>query len=135
MTTLIDWATVEAARDGILILDAESEAIVEADPFLTEILGCSREELLGRPLGAIGLLGLCLHCDMLLDRVRRQGYCRCESLPLTTRDGRRIYVEFVGTSYRVDNRTMFQFNVGGPTDRPRDEKTPRPKAPKPAESR
>jgi PAS domain S-box-containing protein len=103
---------LEAARDGILILDAESEAIVEADPFLTAILGCSREELLGRPLAEIGLLAFCLRCDGLLEKVRREGYCRCESLPLKTRDGRRIFVEFVGTSYSVDERTMFQFNVG-----------------------
>lgn len=126
MTTLTDWAVVEAARDGILVLDSESGLIVETNPFLTEILGCSREELIGRPLGEIGLLGLCLRCDGLLDKVRREGYCRCESLPLKTRDGRRIFVEFVGTSYRVDNRTMFQFNVGGPTE------TPRLRAPEPA---
>jgi PAS domain S-box-containing protein len=110
--TLTDWTVVEAARDGILVLDSESGLIVETNPFLTEILGCSREELLGRTLGEIGLPGFCLRCDSLLEKVRQDGYSRCDTLPLKTRDGRNIFVEFIGTSYRVDSKTMLQFNVG-----------------------
>jgi PAS domain S-box-containing protein len=110
--TPTDWTVVEAAREGILVLDSESGLIVETNPFLTEILGCSREELLGKTLGEIGLPGLCLRCDSLLEKVRRDGYSRCDTLPLKTRDGRSLFVEFVGTSYRVDRKTMFQFNVG-----------------------
>jgi PAS domain S-box-containing protein len=112
MTTFTDWTDVEAARDGILVLDSKSGLIVETNPFLLDILGCSREELLGKPLVEIGLPGFCLRCDTLLENVRREGYCRCGSMPLKTRDGRRIFVEFVGTSYRVDSKTMVQFNVG-----------------------
>ena len=111
MTTLTDW-TVEAARDGILVLDSESGLIIETNPFLAEILGCSREDLLGRPLEEIGLNAFCRGCDTLLEKVRRDGYCRCDSLPLKRRDGQSIFVELVGTSYRVDRRTMLQFNVG-----------------------
>jgi PAS domain S-box-containing protein len=112
MTTLTEWAVVEEARDGILVLDSESGRIVETNPFLTEILGCSRDDLLGRGLEDIGLTSYCLRCVSLLEKVRREGYCRCESLPLKTRDGRSIFVEFVGNSYRMDDRTMVQFNVG-----------------------
>lgn len=118
MSAISDWNVVEAARDGILVLDSESGVIVDSNPFLAEILGCPREELLGRPLGDIGLLGYCLRCDMLLEKVRRDGYCRCGSVPLNTRDGRRIFVEFVGNSYRSDGRTMVQFNVGDVRERP-----------------
>jgi PAS domain S-box-containing protein len=112
MATHSDRAVVESARDGILVLDSESGRIVETNPFLTQMLGCSREELLGKPLCEAGLLGYCLGCDTLLEKVRREGYCHCQSLPLNTRDGRRVFVELVGTSYRMDIRTMIQFNVG-----------------------
>ena len=45
----------EAARDGILILDARTGKITDSNPYLTEILGHTREELLGRELWQIGL--------------------------------------------------------------------------------
>jgi PAS domain S-box-containing protein len=47
----------ESAKDGILILDADTGAIVEANPFLLDLLGYSHAELLGMHLWPIGVLG------------------------------------------------------------------------------
>ena len=46
----------EMARDGILILDSEWGRVTDANPFMTELLGYSREELIGKELWEIGLL-------------------------------------------------------------------------------
>ncbi len=46
----------EAARDGILLLNPTSRKITDANPFMTELLGYAREELLGKELWEIGLL-------------------------------------------------------------------------------
>jgi PAS domain S-box-containing protein len=46
----------EAARDGILIVDSEHGKITDANPFMTELLGYSHDELLGKELWEIGLL-------------------------------------------------------------------------------
>ncbi len=46
----------EAARDGILILDSDQGRVTDANPFMTELLGYSHEELLGKELWQIGLL-------------------------------------------------------------------------------
>src|SRR5579872_3325601 len=46
----------EAARDGILILDAASRKITDANPFMSELLGYSHQELIGKELWEIGLL-------------------------------------------------------------------------------
>src|SRR5580700_6555208 len=40
----------EAAQDGILILDAETGRIIDANPFLLESLGYTHAELLGKHL-------------------------------------------------------------------------------------
>ena len=45
----------ESAKDGILILDALSGEIVDANSFLTEMLGYSHEELIGKELWEIGV--------------------------------------------------------------------------------
>jgi PAS domain-containing protein len=45
----------EAARDGILILDAVTLKITDVNPFMTELLGYSHAEFLGKELWEIGL--------------------------------------------------------------------------------
>src|SRR6476660_1054118 len=46
----------ESARDGILILDAITCRITDSNPFMSELLGYAREELIGKELWEIGLL-------------------------------------------------------------------------------
>ena len=45
----------EAAKDGILILDADTAQIVDVNPFLTDLLGYSREDMLEKKLWEIGI--------------------------------------------------------------------------------
>ena len=45
----------EAARDGILILDMESARVTDSNPFMTELLGYTRDEFIGKQLADIGL--------------------------------------------------------------------------------
>ena len=44
----------ETAKDGILILDADTGQITDANPFLMDMLGYSHAELLGKMLWEIG---------------------------------------------------------------------------------
>src|ERR1700733_2384622 len=44
----------EAAKDGILILEAETGKISDVNPFLIELLGYSHSEMVGRPIWELG---------------------------------------------------------------------------------
>ena len=44
----------ETAKDGILILDAKTGKITDANPFLVDLLGYSLDELIGAQLWEIG---------------------------------------------------------------------------------
>ena len=46
----------ESARDGILILDEVTRKITDSNPYMTELLGYTRDEFLGKELWEIGLL-------------------------------------------------------------------------------
>ena len=46
----------ESAKDGIFILDAETGIIVDANPFLIEMLGFSYEQLIGKTIWELGFL-------------------------------------------------------------------------------
>jgi PAS domain S-box-containing protein len=44
----------ETAKDGILLLDADSGQITDVNPFIAELLGYTQVELLGKKLWEIG---------------------------------------------------------------------------------
>ncbi|HXI92960.1 MAG TPA: PAS domain S-box protein [Blastocatellia bacterium] len=101
----------EAARDGVLILDAESRQIIDANPFISELLGYSRDELCGKELWQIGVFE---DADASRDAYRllqEQGYIRYDDLPLQTRKGQVLEVEFVSNVYPVDHTQVIQCNI------------------------
>jgi diguanylate cyclase (GGDEF)-like protein len=108
-------------RDGILILDAERAVIEEANPFATELLACSREELVGRSFQDLGFLEGRARGAALFEQVRRDGYVRCSRMPLRIREGDTVFVEIVGNSYLVDDKKVIQFNFCGAAVPRRDE--------------
>jgi PAS domain S-box-containing protein len=107
----------EAAQDGILILDADTGKIVDVNPFLTNLLGFSREQFLGKKLWEIGLFkDIVANKDNFIE-LQRQEYIRYEDLPLETADGRRIDVEFVSNVYVVNHMRVIQCNIRNITER------------------
>jgi PAS domain S-box-containing protein len=111
----------ETAQDGILILDGDTGRIFDANPFLVDLLGYSRDELVGKELWEIGLFD---HADASRAAIRtlqQRGYVRYEDLPLLSRGGQRIDVEFISNVYAVDGCRVIQCNVRDVTDRKRAE--------------
>ena len=101
----------ETARDGILILDSQYGKIVDANPFMTELLGYSHDELLGKELWEIGLLKDKDASKVAFRKLERDGYIRYEDLPLENLLGQRREVEFVSNLYRENGHTVIQCNI------------------------
>jgi PAS domain S-box-containing protein len=101
----------ESAQDGILLLDADTGAITEANPFLTNLLGYSREELVDKQLWEIGAFKDIKTSKAAFQELQQKEYIRYENLPFQTKDGRTIPVEFVSTVYLVGNRKVIQCNI------------------------
>lgn len=101
----------EAAQDGILILDAETGQIHEVNKFLIELLGYSREEFLGKKLWEIGAFIDIEKSKTIFRELQTTGYVRYEDLPLRTKDGRLINVEFISNMYEVDHLKVIQCNI------------------------
>ena len=111
----------EAARDGILILDAESGRIVDVNPFMVELTGYSHEDFLDKHLWEIGPFRDIAASKDSFAQLQAEQYVRYDDLPLNTRDGRRIDVEFVSNVYLVDKRKVIQCNIRDISDRMRAE--------------
>jgi PAS domain S-box-containing protein len=101
----------EAARDGILILDAHTGRIEDVNPFLTELLGFSRLEMIGRTVGELSPFKDIESNKVMLNRLQKDGYVRYKDLPLETRDGLKVAVEFVSNVYQVGDRNVIQCNI------------------------
>src|SRR5450830_595131 len=101
----------EAAKDGILILDADTGMIMDVNAFLTEMLGFSRDEFLGKHVWNLGFFkGIVANqADFL--KLQQKEYIRYEDLPLETADGRRINVEFVSNLYPVGHGKVIQCSI------------------------
>ncbi|MGO8745007.1 MAG: PAS domain S-box protein [Thermoguttaceae bacterium] len=112
----------EAAKDGILILDAETGMMLDVNPFLVEMLGYSREQLLGKRIWELGFLKDVVASQDNFASLQQQEYIRYEDLPLETADGQRRDVEFISNVYRVDHRKIIQCNIRDITDRKRAQK-------------
>jgi PAS domain S-box-containing protein len=111
----------EAARDGILILDPKTRRIEDANPFMSELLGYSHEDLLGKELWEIGLLKDEEASRTAFGELQKTGYIRYEDLPLETNKGVRREVEFVSNIYQENSHKVIQCNIRDITERKRAE--------------
>jgi PAS domain S-box-containing protein/putative nucleotidyltransferase with HDIG domain len=101
----------ETAQDGILILDYPDGIIEDANPFIVQLIGFTKEELVGKKLWEIGLIAdkekaLAAHRSIL-----EHGYVRYEDIDLVTKNGVGLPTEFICNSYLVGEKTVIQCNI------------------------
>jgi len=107
----------EAAQDGILILDAGTGTISDANPFIIDLLGFSHEQLAGKRLWEIGAFKDIFASQEKFKELQSLGYVRYEGLPLIAADGRKLFVEFVSNVYKVEGANVIQCNIRDNTAR------------------
>jgi PAS domain S-box-containing protein len=107
----------ETAQDGILILDADSGQVMDANPFMKDLLGYSQEEFLGKKLWEIGPFKGEAASKLTFAELQREDRIRYESLPLETKEGKRVEVEFVSNAYMVAEKKLIQCNIRDITGR------------------
>jgi PAS domain S-box-containing protein len=111
----------EAAKDGILILEADTGRISDVNPSLMGMLGFSHVELVGIPIWELGPFRDIVSNKAKFEQLHQEGYVLTENLPLETREGRKIAVEFVSNVYQAGELNVIQCNVRDITERKRAE--------------
>jgi PAS domain S-box-containing protein len=107
----------ESAKDGILILDADSGRIIDANPYLIELLGSSKDDLVGRELWQLGPFNDVVASRTAFIELQERGYTRYENLPLQDSAGIIRQVEFVSNSYLAGESRVIQCNIRDITER------------------
>ena len=101
----------EAAQDGILILDFETGMIQAVNPYLAQLLGLPRKDLLGKRLFELGFFHDVVCNKVAFEELRRNEYIRYEDKPLKNAEGREIAVEFVSNVYLENGEKIIQCNI------------------------
>lgn len=101
----------ENAMDGILVLDAESGVVVEANPFLTNLLGYAQEDLIGKALWDLEPFRSVAADREAFRKLQGTESARYENLPLETGSGEIVEVEFISNVFRVNGQRFIQCNI------------------------
>ncbi|MEO8084501.1 MAG: PAS domain S-box protein [Ardenticatenales bacterium] len=112
----------ESAKDGILILNAETGRVLEVNPYMTTLLRYQPAEFLGKELWEIGLFKDKAENETAFVELQEHGYIRYDHLPLVTKDGATVPVEFVSNVYQMSHRAVIQCNIRDISDRRRIER-------------
>jgi two-component system CheB/CheR fusion protein len=107
----------EAAKDGVLIVDPHTRRITDANPFMTEMLGYTREEFLEKELCEIGLFPNLETCDAAFRELRQKGVFRDDNLRVETKVGETRTLEMASNLYEEEGHQVIQCNVRDITTR------------------
>jgi PAS domain S-box-containing protein len=111
----------ETARDGILILDAETGIVVDVNPFLLDLLNYPYERFVGKAIWELGFFKDIVGNRDNFAELQQQEYIRYEDKPLESADGTRHEVEFISNVYLVESSKVIQCNIRDITERKREE--------------
>ena len=112
----------ETAQDGILILDAVTGEITDVNPYLVKMLGYSRDEFTGKKLWEVGAFRDIKSSQEAFEALQEDEYIRYDDLPLKTKSGKLIQVEFVSNVYMAGKDKVIQCNIRDITERKQSEK-------------
>jgi len=107
----------ETFQEGIVLLDATTEKITEANPFLTNLLGYENNEMIGKELWQLGIFKNAVETQKALTELQTIGYIRYIDLPLRTKDGNDITVELLGNAYLAGDEKIIQCTIRDVTER------------------
>jgi PAS domain S-box-containing protein len=109
----------ETAKDGILILDADTGIITDANAFMAALVGMTPADLIGKELFEVGMFKDVAENKEAFRQLQQTGYLRHDHLPVSNRAGERVEVEFIANVYKEGSRLVAQCNVRDIGDRRR----------------
>ncbi|NTU43267.1 MAG: PAS domain S-box protein, partial [Nitrospirales bacterium] len=96
----------ETSRDGLLLLDNQTGRIVNVNPAIVDLLGYSREELIGKEFQSVGIVKD-RDFQEILPELIDGGYIHYSDVRIETKTGRNIDTEIC----LVDRERVIQCNV------------------------
>jgi PAS domain S-box-containing protein len=108
----------EAAKDGIMIINADTGEINDVNPFLTQLLGIPRADLIGKRFWHAEPFMDLQNRHLVLDCLQKEEVLRLPEISLKTKSSQReLKVEVVANMYEEGPERVAQFNIRDITER------------------
>lgn len=107
----------ETAKDGIMVVEAESETVQDVNAFLLELTSFRREQLVGRSVVDAGALLGQPQVAEIVSATRDAEIVRYDDLPIRNAEGGTISVDIVANRYMVGTQPVVQLNIRDITSR------------------
>ncbi|HEV8118590.1 MAG TPA: PAS domain S-box protein, partial [Thermoanaerobaculia bacterium] len=101
----------ESAREGILIVDAGSGAALDVNPFLLQLVGREKEEILGRKPWELPFAGDPETMRLGFRELTTNSYAFDPDLRLRKKDGGAVHVEALSSVYHLGPQKVAQYNL------------------------
>jgi len=111
----------ETASFGILVLDAETGVVIDANRYVCTLLGFSSVDIVGQPLWNVAGFRNAAASKHRFRELLYEPQVRYDGLPLETKQGDIRRVEFLSTLYLVDGRPFVQCNIRDVTEQIRED--------------
>ncbi len=109
----------ETAREGIWLMEAQSGRLLDVNPFLEELLGYSRAEMLGQRPWDLGIYDDPAAARSRFEANLAGGFGFEQEVMLRTKSGQPVYVEAITNTYDLGDRRVTQANLRDVTERAR----------------
>jgi len=101
----------ESAKNGILILEAETGKIIDVNPFFIALLGFTKENFIGKVIWNIGCFKNAFSNRDKFNEFLQNEDLHNEDLLFETSNGQQINVEIESNIYLVDKKKVIQCNI------------------------
>ena len=109
----------ETAPYGILVLDADTAVVLEANAAVCKLLDITSEDILEQPLWSVAAFRNAAATRNQFRELLNRTYVRYDDLPLEATGGQIRRVEFICTPFRVEGKEFLQCMLHDITDRVR----------------
>ncbi|MCU1292890.1 MAG: Chemotaxis protein methyltransferase CheR [Bryobacterales bacterium] len=107
----------ETAKDGIVVVEAETELILDVNPYFLQCTGFAREDIVGKKLTEVGAFAGVTEVSNLIPLLRTCESIRHEDISVSRSDGGTVPMELVANLYRVGSQPVAQLNLRDMTQR------------------
>jgi PAS domain S-box-containing protein len=101
----------ETAKDGIVVLDADAQSVLDVNAFFLQLTGFQRHDFIGKTVAQAGALLGIPEAAEILPATEKSEIVRRDDVKITTRNGRVIPVDVVANRYLVGSHPVVQLNV------------------------
>jgi PAS domain S-box-containing protein len=101
----------ETAKDGMVVVDCETETVTDVNPFFLQLTDFGREEIIGRRFAETTAFSEIPEVTSFVAVTKDTEILRRDDVPLRTRHGKEVCVDLTANRYQVGTQPVVQFNM------------------------